>query len=578
MGLIGEPENLLLSGMWSSRSEKYNEYKKILNIHVANYHWSDSNKFKEDYKYLRELSKKILKLLSSELNKIHGCNQSLDYWRILLMPWLNAFVPSVFDRWESVADCIDNYNIESISVIEFSLKETVPNCTFDFNINYNLEDFWNEYIFSRISTYQAREKDISLIKGDEDKKIIKPYPSYNKESKNKFIQNIFDIFSKFKSKNTIFFHDISIDKFDKLKLEAYLKLLPSNYKSKKFNNFEFKKEIREDINISKEAKSEFERFIFDMIPYQIPKVFIEGFIESKNGNYNNWPKRPKLICSSGSFYADDFFKFYLAKHLSEKTSKLHILQHGGHYGIGKISGMLDYELEIADKYISWGWNINSKKILELPSIKLSNIAKKKDYSRNGNLLIVAQDTPRYSYHLFSYPMSSEYLNYENDIKIFYKNLRKEIQTNSLLRFKHGGRYGWNQQEEFSNEFPGIHLDNPSKPLAVSVSNARICIQTSNFTTYLETLAQNIPTIIFWDSKNYELTDDARTYFDELQKVKIFFDNPKDASDYVNQIWENIDLWWQDKRLQAARKNFINKYALTSRDSVRRLADEIKTSI
>ncbi len=576
LGFKNKSEKILLSGLWSTRSEIYETLKKETEteIEVANYHWSDSRKFSNDYKYLTQLSERTLSLLKENLNNLHDCEESIDYWRILLKPWLNSFIPSIFDRWESVENVLKDYEICNISTIEFLASDVTPNCTFDFNINFNLEDFWNEHIFSLISDYKTKKKNVKLLKNKFDGVIKKPYPKYQ-NNETKLAQNIFNFISKFKSENTVFFHDISIDKIDKMKLELYLGLLPSNYKSEKINNFCFKKMIRDKIKISEDSHSEFENFLFSLLPYQIPKVFIEGFKSINNKDFRHWPSNPELILSSGSFYADDYFKFYLAKQLSKNKSSLYILQHGGHYGIGKISGMLDYELQIAKKYFSWGWNINSEKIKEFPSIKLSNTLQKNCYSKKGNLLIVGQDTPRYSYHLFSYPYSSEYVNYENEIKSFYKNLKKEIQIDTILRFKHGGRYGWNQKKIFSKQFPHINLDDASSPLSDALSKSRICIQTANFTTYLETLSKNIPTVIFWNPKFNELTDEADIFFKELSKQKIFFSNPKNASYHINQIWEDIDSWWQDKELQNVRKKFVNKYARISNTSVKDFASYIR---
>ena len=109
----------------------------------------------------------------------------------------------------------------------------------------------------------------------------------------------------------------------------------------------------------------------------------------------------------------------------------------------------------------------------------------------------------------------------------------------------------------------------------ALSKSRICIQTANFTTYLETLSKNIPTVIFWNPKFNELTDEADIFFKELSKQKIFFSNPKNASYHINQIWEDIDSWWQDKELQNVRKKFVNKYARISNTSVKDFASYIR---
>ena len=47
---------------------------------------------------------------------------------------------------------------------------------------------------------------------------------------------------------------------------------------------------------------------------------------------------------------------YVAECIEKNDTKLIIGQHGGVYGQYLFSSMEDYELNICDKYLSWGWN------------------------------------------------------------------------------------------------------------------------------------------------------------------------------------------------------------------------------
>ena len=82
----------------------------------------------------------------------------------------------------------------------------------------------------------------------------------------------------------------------------------------------------------------------------------------------------------------------------------------------------------------------------------------------------------------------------------------------------------------------------------------------NSTTFLETLASNIPTIIFWDEKYFELRPSAIKDFDVLKKANIYFNNPINAANHINLIWDDIDFWWNNIETQNARNFFLNKYA------------------
>ena len=563
---------VLLSGAWILRSQEYNNFIKSSEITLAPYHWADNDKFSRDFDYISELVEEVLSILANELNILHKVDYPISFWRILLKPWLNSFIPSVFDRWETIDNCIKNYDIESASVLNFDLCDLVPNSTSDFNSYYNLEDFWNEFIFSEILKNHPKTKEIDLIETSgtaTQTNIIGSQLDFKINSRIrvfKFLKSLMhkllSLLNNFKSSDTIFFHNYENIK-DKLTIESKLKYLPSHFISQPLPLFEFNLNKREALSLSSVNNSEFEFFLVKLIHKQIPKIFIEGFDFLIQNEYKKWPSTPKAIVCSGSIYSDDYFKFYLADKITNKNSKLFILQHGGHYGIGKHSNMLDYELQICDKFISWGWKNNSDNIITLPSMKISRMISSSSYSKEGSLLIIGQDFTRYSYHMYSYPVSSGYLSYENDLKDFIINLSDKIESNTILRFKHGGSFGWNEMIEFEKTFPKITLDKADKPLASEVARSRLCVQTSNFTTYLESLALNIPTIIFWDPKFNNLTDDANLYFDDLAKAKIFFSDPVEAANHINNIWEDVDRWWASDTVQESRANFVKNYASCS---------------
>lgn len=91
------------------------------------YHWDDRAKMHNDYKYLMTLYEKLLKDLSVELNQIHNTNYSLRYWRILVGPWLGYFIQILFDRWSSIHQAINLYDIFGTVVLCGNESKLVPN-------------------------------------------------------------------------------------------------------------------------------------------------------------------------------------------------------------------------------------------------------------------------------------------------------------------------------------------------------------------------------------------------------------------------------------------------------------------
>src|SRR4030066_876233 len=101
-----------------------------------------------------------------------------------------------------------------------------------------------------------------------------------------------------------------------------------------------------------ESRSAFETFARDMVPKQIPMLYLEGYEAlMKQAESQGWPKYPKVIWTSNAFFSDEVFKAAIAK-MTEAGTPLIIGQHGGHYGIGRWNSSEEHELSISDCYFS----------------------------------------------------------------------------------------------------------------------------------------------------------------------------------------------------------------------------------
>jgi putative transferase (TIGR04331 family) len=89
------------------------------------------------------------------------------------------------------------------------------------------------------------------------------------------------------------------------------------------------------------------------------------------------------------------------------------------------------------------------------------------------------------------------------------------------------------------------------------------VATYNATTFLETLAANFPTIIFWNPEFWEIREDARVDFERLRKVGILHDSPESAARKIESIWSDVESWWAEPELQDVVIRFCKKYARTS---------------
>ena len=294
--------------------------------------------------------------------------------------------------------------------------------------------------------------------------------------------------------------------------------------------------------INVDSEDEFIKFLQTQIEHLIPLAYLEGFKElSKRSEQVGWPQNPKSIWTSNSFFIDEIFKYWSAEKLENKETKLIISQHGGLYGTSRWYFFEEHEREISDVYFSWGWSRDEK---TLPYPVRSFIKKIPKVNQNRNLFLVQMKMPRYSYHMFSTPISGQYLGYLENQFNFVEELSDEIRSKTIIRFKKNP-YGWSEDHLWLKRFPDINFDLGDSSIQDCIDNSRIYVCTYNATTFLESFFLNHPTIIFWDQEFSELNENAKNYFEGLKKINLFFDDPIKAANFINSIWKDVDSWWEE---------------------------------
>jgi len=313
-----------------------------------------------------------------------------------------------------------------------------------------------------------------------------------------------------------------------------------------------------NLRFSKNSMDKFENILKELIPIFMPRSYLENYNSYAIADVNEIESinYPKVIFTSNSHYNDDAFKAYCMQAVNV-GSRLVLGQHGGG-ALNRYEGAFDFELSIADRYITPGYentNIDPK----ITAIgQLFNNPKNRKYNKKGGGLLVTVAMPRYSFCLFSAVISGQMLYYFEDQFKFYDNLTPSIRNQLKVRLYHHD-YEWNQKQRWLDRYPSVQFDE-SRKMDKAIRQSRLMIGTYAATTYNETLANNIPTIIYWNPKYWELIHESDLYFEELKKVGIFHETPESAAKQVVKIWDDIDSWWYDPKLQKVREIYCRAFA------------------
>src|SRR6266542_1614747 len=138
---------VLLLGAWC---RKYSARERWASIdgEVQPYHWDDRERLQRDYVYLQGVYERQLAALAEALNRLHACNHTLRYWRIVLGPWFRYFVEILYDRFLSITSAAAR-PIRDTWILRSEAKDWIPLDMVEFYRRIRT-DRWNHQIYAAL--------------------------------------------------------------------------------------------------------------------------------------------------------------------------------------------------------------------------------------------------------------------------------------------------------------------------------------------------------------------------------------------------------------------------------------------
>ena len=558
----GTNEEIVFLGEWCKIYGKEHLWENRKSS-VIEYHWADRKKAYNDFQYIRKLYALLINEITCSLNEYYRINYSAKEYSIIYGYWLMQFIVVVFDRFNNINYALKNYhNLETI-IFDFEKDNFIPSDTAE-AFEFFIKDSWNHVLISEIINFYPEIKSkLSSIKIDiGSSKYSHTKINLKQKLFKKFIFFLFNLFSvfKFNKNKLIFFIARPFSKLNILKLLFYFDFkIASDYPSFKSKE----NESYDSINLFSNFKSSntFEIIIIKLLSDYVPKSLRKlSFYKSEKID----DIKEKFIVSTNAHFNDDIFKHWAANEIN-LGAKLIIGQHGGG-PFHAYNGATFYEHSICDNYLTCGKA--SKDIAKFVNAGQYWARLNKDcYNSNGDIALVTASMPRYAHDLRSMAISSLLLNYFNDLFTFYENLTSNVTNCTSIRLYSKGDYGWNQRKRWKDRFRDIRFSSTKDSFQQCAKQSRLVVATYNCTTYCETLAANIPTLIFWDESIWQMDSSSKDYFDLLKEVGIFHDNPINAANYLNEIYADTTAWWSDTSRQKARRVFCEKYAYREKNQV-----------
>ena len=573
---------VIFLGEWCRRTDRKYVWQDLDAIVSEPYGLDFSVKI-ADKKEIFNLEEKLFPEICNLLNQYHDTKYDSRYWRIILGHWFRLTLQVLLNRANVIKQCIDTYEISGVTSYHLDYCSLT---TFDFNsaqFHITDDECWNNTLNIRIiKLLKKSDFPIEFVNKKDEQRNSKKSINTKKFTKNqnlkkdilKFLLKSYQKIARKMIKNQdAFIRNTYLPIKEEIKLELSLGQIPQIWKLdlydlssiknfKKPNKLLRKNLTKKIINNSLSSLENLTRTLFFEL---LPTCYLEGYRELKDlADKKPWPKSPKFIFTSNNYQEDEVFKIWLADKIMT-NSKYYVGQHGNNYGTNYLT-VDNIEEQTSDKFISWGWKNSTKQI---PAFMFKSVGEKMvNINPNGRLLLVEYF---YKFGRSTWDSAYEFINYYDDQKEFVKQLDNSLRQEVIIRLDSNSYNCFLDQEKKWSEFDiKLKIDLGKTPMKKLIADSRLIVFSYDSTGMLETLSQNIPTLVFWQNQFDYLTEDAKPYYQLLIDAEIICLSPKSAAKKVNMVWHNIYEWWNLSEVQEARKKFCNYYAKTSKNPVSEL--------
>lgn len=548
--------------------------KKILSSPFNN------DELENSFKIISETHSSLIPKLTSALNQIHKLNFSEQYWEGLLSLWLLYFISTAYERYLRLKNVLNRFKKDQIFIVTSNginpaVPVTVSNFIAAVDFNYNNIDF---YVYSRLAKILGFKFYDVPVKNKEPEYF--PPGRINTINEMKYeITNLKNKLAGLFGNNIIFtpVYNYFFGIKDSFKaFPALIRIKDYNYNK---SGCPINKSARGAFEKIKGA-NEFETCIISLLPEFLPAVYLELYSKIR-AKAEKFIKRAVFLNTASAWHENYAFTYAAFESREKYNSIIVSMTSGGGYGQYKYFIPEYIDRKISDIYLSWGWKdsyYGGAEIIKAPSIRASsimpkNISQSENRDKKGCFVSTTGSPYLFRNNLWSlYEGFEEY--FEEQLR-FYKALKPDVAKKIIYRPYPHKKYLWNNVENFKKNFPHVTIDSKDKMTGV-IKTAKILILDHNITTLCDAVALNIPIVCYWKNNLYPVRSSAAGDFQLLRDVEILHDNPESAAKCVNNIWDNVDLWWNEEKRQNAVIKFARKYAYASVDYKKEWSNVFKT--
>lgn len=474
------------------------------------------------------------------------------YWDMVFGPWLIMVSQQVVDRWLRVRAMVDLWGQEPLTVAILP-----PDCTFTFGDDHDfvlggcLGQTYNHWLMSRL---------LEAVWPEAWTKQLLP-PVHERHCAADRAKNWKGKVREAARQVLLRWPFPPVKGFSLWQMLRFSWALWSNARQEDFSrplaSFDLSQESVPDLVLPCE--------VLPLLYASMP----QGIRQARHPARLEQAARKLLRVGNVAAYEDSAYRMHLARWRG-MGHKLIFVQHGGNYGHVRSSSMAPILEYVQHAFITWGWTSQSPyqgNFVPLPHPQLAALRNrhKEQPAKGGHLLFVGAELTVVPYRMDSRMTPLQTLQYRDDKQWFFEALPRQVQSRSLYRPYFSVPGALSDAEWLLPRFPLVHLC--SGPLDPHMLACRLLVLDHHGTSLELGMAANVPMVLYWDRAAWGLCPETEAALDGLAAAGIWQPTAESAAIHIRQIWNDVPGWWNSSPVQAARRHWMQQFALTVEDSL-----------
>ena len=572
---------VLCNGAMSTINSTLDSTRRL--YHVEQHPFRNAVEQKSAFEFIQRSFDHTFPILARCMNEIHSTKHSNRYWEVVCGYFFRIYLQAIYERYSMVKGAISRHSGLRTHVL-LPVDYRTPRNLLEYVGWVSSSDSWNLQLASQVVRRLGGVKLVSITPGFEAEKLHVNLASGIGDGPQgwwaRLTRNIVDTLNRFMPASSILMYQ------GYMPMSARICLwVRSGFRIQSMLPMGRDMCIPLRVNPQMRAKlagiktgEEFVDLVFETLAHNMPIQFLENFKELNRCVARTSYSRhvPKVLTTDTGWYFNEAFQVFAANSKESGTILLGA-QHGGGYGDRLFSTSEWHERSISDRFATWGWNDgNGAACAPLPSLVLQKSLvqgrrmKRRDFhGKDGPILLVGTACARYFSSFETSPICHHFLeDYVNDQARFVNSLASAARERLIVRPYHHD-YGWNVRALIQTACPGVVFDGHKGPkgFITSLTRAGIFVSDNLNTTFLQALALEIPSVLFWNPVFWASRASSMPYYDALKRVGIYHESPESAAAFISKISEDPISWWDSADVRDAKDSFVTQFARSGNQPV-----------